>query len=295
MVLWYLGKVKRYIQHDLLKISHLVTTNWQHPEHNHNHFEIIFIHRGNGRHYISGTTYGYTAGSVFLLAPCDFHYLEIDEETEITFLKFTNVYLNSIGNVPVSSRWNQHIDELLVHAGRQHLLSITSEKEIQTIDQLFNLIVDEWIGEQNETSEVIFFLIHSLLSVLKRNVLIPAKQLHNKHTKKLTSIVHYIHQHIHTPEFTQIKHLASKFNISGHYLGIYFKEKTDVSLRDYVNKYKLHIIENRLKYSSFSIKEISMELGFTDLSHFNKFFKNHNGRNPSCFREEADKKDSVAT
>jgi len=68
MVLWYLGKVKRYIQHDLLKISHLVTTNWQHPEHNHNHFEIIFIHRGNGRHYISGTAYGYTAGSVFLLA-----------------------------------------------------------------------------------------------------------------------------------------------------------------------------------------------------------------------------------
>jgi AraC-like DNA-binding protein len=57
-----------------------------------------------------------------------------------------------------------------------------------------------------------------------------------------------------------------------------------MTLRDYVNQYKLHIMENRLQYSSLSIKEISDELGFTDLSHFNKFFKSHKGMSPSAFR-----------
>ncbi|WP_317165878.1 helix-turn-helix domain-containing protein [Chitinophaga agri] len=70
------------------------------------------------------------------------------------------------------------------------------------------------------------------------------------------------------------------------HLGAFFREHTGVPLRDYINRYKLHIIENRLTYSSLSLKEISQELGFTDLSHFSKFVRSHHQINPSAYRNK---------
>jgi AraC-like DNA-binding protein len=44
------------------------------------------------------------------------------------------------------------------------------------------------------------------------------------------------------------------------------------------------MIENRLRQSSRSIKEISYEMGFTDMSHFNKFFHKYKGVSPREYR-----------
>lgn len=41
-----------------------------------------------------------------------------------------------------------------------------------------------------------------------------------------------------------------------------------------------------LKQSDLSISEISYMLGFSEASHFNKFFKNAVGETPSLFREK---------
>lgn len=281
--------VKKYIQHDFLKVANFVSKEWKHPVHNHNHFEIIFIHRGKGLHHISGMEYRYENHGLFLLAPSDFHHFEIEEETEFTFLKFTNVYLNSIGKIQITSRLNQDIDELLIHANKQHQLALGTATEIQKIESLVRLIVNEWDDTKDEMSEMIFFLILALLSLIKRHILPSATETHSKHSARLTTIINYIHQNIYSTELTQLEHLATMFGFSGNYFGIFFKEQMGITLRDYLNKYKLHLIENRLKYSSFSIKEISNELGFNDLSHFNKFYKNQTGINPTQFRQKLDK------
>jgi AraC-like DNA-binding protein len=275
--------VKRYIQHEFLKVSHFAANEWHHPVHNHNHFEIIFVHRGKGSHCLSGMHHPYSGKSLFLLAPCDFHHFTIEEETEFTFLKFTNVYLNGVGNIQVQQRWNQEMDHLLIQTRRRSPLP-ESGADLKKIDQLVWLIVEEWNQTKNETNEAIFFLIQALLSIIRRNMQIPLSQGKQKHSEKITGILNYLHQHIYSAEHIQLEQLAGTFGYSKHYLGIFFKEQTGVTLRDYVNQYKLHLIENRLQYSSLSIKEISNELGFTDLSHFNKFFKSHKRVSPSAFR-----------
>jgi AraC-like DNA-binding protein len=283
--------MRKYIQHEFLKVSHLVAGEWLHPVHNHNHFEIIFIHRGKGVHCLSGMHYPYEGKSMFLLAPCDFHRFDIAEETEFTFLKFTNVYLKRTGGV--ASAWNREIDEFLIHARSQGMPLLKSEADAERVSKIMRLIVEEWKETHNEENETIFLLIQSVLSIVRRNMQsvpivnasVPAVNT-SKHNEKVTSIINYIHQHIQSLEHTQLEHLSSAFGYSKNYLGIFFKEQTGVSLRDYVNQYKLHLIENRLKYSSFSLKEIGHELGFTDTSHLSKFFRTHQGINPSDYRSK---------
>ncbi|MDJ1467638.1 AraC family transcriptional regulator [Cytophagaceae bacterium DM2B3-1] len=278
--------MKRYIQHELLKISSFTTQEWVHPVHNHNHFEIIFVHKGKGVHCLSGMKYIYQSKSLFLLAPCDFHHFEVQEETEFTFLKFTNVYLHGMGNTLLQSQWNQHMDQLLIYVRHQPLPVIKNVQDAEQLENILRLIVKEWKTSQHELNETIFFLIQAFLSIVKRNIQIPPAPPASKHSAKITEIIHYIHQHIYSVDQTQVKHLAERFGYSRHYLGIFFKEQTGRTLRDYVNEYKLHLIENRLRYSSFSIKEISDELGFTDMSHIHKFFKSYRGINISEYRNQ---------
>ena len=45
-------------------------------------------------------------------------------------------------------------------------------------------------------------------------------------------------------------------------------------MQQYIIKYKLKLVENRLLHSEMRINEIAAELGFTDESHLNKLFKN---------------------
>lgn len=282
--------MKRYIQHELLKISHFATDRWHHPVHNHNHFEIVFVHYGKGIHQLNGVDYNYSGRTLFLLGPSDYHSFLIEEETQYTFLKFTNQYLGAAGGSTAELGWNHCIDELIVRTGRKNENILTNEYDAEAMDKLVHLIVREWKHNKNETGEMIFFLIQAALAIIKRNIYSSVVGVINsKPDEKITSLLHYIHSNIYNNENIQIEHLAEAFGYSKNYLGIFFKDQIGVSLRDYISKYKITLIENRLKYSSFSIKEISYEFGFTDLSHFNKFFRKHLGVTPSEFRKQLEK------
>jgi AraC-like DNA-binding protein len=278
--------MKRYIQHEFLKISHFVTREWHHPVHNHNHFELIFVHRGKGAHCLSGIHHPYREKSIFLLGPSDFHHFEVEEESVFTFLKFSEMYLHGIGQTELHTRWNIEMDQLLSRLRSTNQPLLNSEQEAERAGRIVNFIVDEWKTTGDETNETIFFLVQALLSIIYRNITIPALLGNKKYAEKITAIINYIHHHIYSPEEIQLEHLAEIFGYSRNYLGAYFKEQTGVSLRDYINEYKLHLVENRLNFSSLSLKEISHALGFTDISHLNKFFKGHRGISPSSFRKQ---------
>lgn len=287
--------MKRYIQHEFLKVHHFISAEWEHPVHNHNHFEMIFIHRGKGIHSLSGATYLYDGPALFLLTPSDYHSFVIEEETEFTFLKFTNVYLDKVENIQAHNYWYKQLDELLIHAKRNRFPLLKSKADMEKTNALMRLIVSEWEQSFDQNNETLFILIQAVFSILKRNIpsIIPNPE--HKQCDKITKMVHYIHNNIFCAERTHLNHLADTFSYSKHYIGIFFKEQTGVTLREYVNSYKVKLIENRLQYSSLSIKEISQEMGFTDLSHFNKYFKNYNTISPSVYRKQVKEKAQTIT
>jgi YesN/AraC family two-component response regulator len=70
-------------------------------------------------------------------------------------------------------------------------------------------------------------------------------------------------------------------------MGEYFKKQTGETFQQYINSYRMKLIETRLVYTNFRLNEIVNEFGLTDVSHLNKLFKNHKGMNPSEFRKLA--------
>ena len=69
------------------------------------------------------------------------------------------------------------------------------------------------------------------------------------------------------------KDLANTFSFNYDYLRRMFKEKTNISIKDFIQKEKLHYAIDLLKNTSFSIKEVASLAGFSSPSHFATVFK----------------------
>lgn len=66
-----------------------------------------------------------------------------------------------------------------------------------------------------------------------------------------------------------------------------FKEITKTTPHQYILNRKLEKSKKLLKNNSLTITDISYELGFTDSSHFSKFFKKYVNMSPSQYRNKS--------
>jgi AraC-like DNA-binding protein len=68
------------------------------------------------------------------------------------------------------------------------------------------------------------------------------------------------------------------------YLSTLFKRETGVPLTEYVILKRMEAAENMLKYSDFSLSEISDILYFSSYSHFARTFRKYYDTSPKEYR-----------
>lgn len=276
--------MERFIQHEALFIRHFTTVRWPFPVHDHNHFELVFIHRGSGEHILNGLKRAYQGPCLFLLAPSDYHIFEVEKETEFSVLKFNNVYLNGCSISQVADDWNKLIDYLLALNSVHDMVLVTSEDDLDKIGRLMHLIVSEWKITQNANNQVIFYMVRAVFALIWKNAVNHKVPEHQGSGDLLILVADYIHVNIRNPELMKVNSIAMRFNFSPNYLNSLFRQKMGNPIKQYIDAYKYKLIENRLQYSNQSVKSISNEFFFNDLSHFNKFIKKHSGISPKTLK-----------
>lgn len=274
----------RYILHTPFNIYHFEAEEWTHPVHKHTYFEIIFILKGNGIHNINGNTFRYTDGDVFLLGPEDFHYFEIIDLTEFCFIRFNeSFHKDYIGDK--DSSWQQIIKTLLYTSSQSRGSIIQDKQEKQKLRHLLTVLEGEYENHHSQYFEKLRdSLMRSMMIILARNLLgqTPARPVLKD---SVEAILMYIRQHIYKPTELSLEHLAKVFNYAPAYISNFFKKQTGESLKQYIIKHKIKLIEARLLYSQLTIDEIADEFGYTDESHFCKQFRKYTGSTPTAFRK----------
>ena len=276
--------MERFIQHEPLFIRHFTALKWPFPLHNHNHYELVFIPSGRGYHVLNHNKRPYHGPCVFVLAPADFHIFEIEEETEFVVLKFSNVYLGGSSGTQSEREWNKLMDQLIAVSAIDESELIQSPEDLDKLVQLMQLIVKEWETPHNSAGEFIFHLIRAAFALIKRSAISKFNDGDKINNGMMMNVLDYIHSHIHQSRDLHLTELAQLYNLSPNYLNHIFKQQMGVSIRQYINLHKFKLIETRLKHSSLSIKTISDEFGFNDLSHFNKFLKRQSGHGPKTIK-----------
>lgn len=276
--------MKRYILHTPFNIYHFKAKKWAHPIHNHTYFEIIFILKGNGVHQINGSVYSYSAGDVFLLGPEDAHFFEIHNQTEFCFIRFNESFYKS-RTADKEDTYHKIVKTLLYTSSQSRGSIVRDAKERRKLHGLLNILEEEYENNQSPYFQIIRDnIMLTMMTILARNLFSQSASMLAQQNS-VEPILMYVRQNIYSPTKLTMDHLADVFNFAPEYIGIFFKKHTGESLKRYIIKQRIKLIEARLLYSKLPLSEITYEFGYADESHLCKQFTKYTGSTPSEFRK----------
>jgi len=91
---------------------------------------------------------------------------------------------------------------------------------------------------------------------------------------------------LHFKDLKRTSNYAQKLTISANYLNALVKDKLDISAENYIQDRVILEAERLLLNTNLTVTEISFDLGFTDKSHFGKYFKRITQESPNQFRKK---------
>lgn len=110
------------------------------------------------------------------------------------------------------------------------------------------------------------------------------KQLQKEtiYSKHILLCIDYIYENLHTR--ITVQELANYTKLSSSYLSRLFKQEVGISISEYIQAKKLETAENMLRYSDYSIADISAILAYPSHSYFTDVFRKKNNLTPSQYR-----------
>ena len=105
----------------------------------------------------------------------------------------------------------------------------------------------------------------------------------SKHSNPyVRQVENYIRQSYMQP--IRIEQVAQRLNLDRHYLSRLFKEKTGISIQQFLMNVRMSEADNRLR-QGYSVQECARMVGYDDVSNFSKMYKRHFGQSPAYRRK----------
>lgn len=257
-------------------------------EHRHLFFELVYVVSGKGVQSVNKNRFNYHAGHMMLITPEDVHALDIEDTTEFFFLRFNDIYIKS-GAFHADDI--KRLEYILQNANHEPGCILKNLPDKLLVKAIVEAVKREYEQHDLYNKELIRQLVNTLIVIVARNIARYMPEQISAHTdEKALDILNYIQNNIYYPDKIRAEAVSRHFGISDNYLGRYFKKHTNETMQQYIISYRVKIIQARLMHSDMRIVEIADELGFTDESHLNKFFRKQTGLSPTVFRKQKEKK-----
>ncbi|MNX43879.1 HTH-type transcriptional activator RhaR [compost metagenome] len=253
---------------------------WKKEVHRHNFFELLYIEYGTGNHILNSIHHNYKEQDIFLLTPKDYHSFKTLKPTKFHCLRFLPNFFSNKKEI-------EEIEKLFYYHNLTNGNLIFLEEDKAFCETLIVKILDEVAKPKGQNEVIIKSLMTALIQIIRRNATLNESNLNLQLTEilKIDTILNYIRSNVANPHLLKKKEMASHFNVSIHYIGEYFKNHLNITLRDYIVQTKLKVVTEKLSKSNLTFSEISNDLGFIDSSHFNKFMMKSTGISPSEFKK----------
>lgn len=149
---------------------------------------------------------------------------------------------------------------------------------------LYQAMISEY--EANEPDKALFLITHliQLLLVVKRGSQFKKTLLDTNTSSVISGLNSLIKQK--GFERKKVAEYAKDLKVSTNYLSKCIKKCFNMSVKKYIDKEEIAEAKTLLLQTRKTISEISILLGYIDLSHFNRKFKKHTSFSPTAFRKK---------
>ncbi|WP_075340797.1 AraC family transcriptional regulator [Tenacibaculum agarivorans] len=273
------------------EIQEIELSEWSPRPVKNNFFEFVLVKKGTGTQCIDYNDYQYTAGSMFLLPPLKCHKFDIESTSQFVFIRFTDSFFKNIRKSSIDrNEWFKEAAYILSNYNQLPGDVIKNDTDKNHLKSLISMILQESRNYDKASVSLIKSLMTSILEILIRNIKKgPIFEIANNHPdERITKMLIYINEYIDQPHYLKVENLAETFSMSPTYVSEFFKKQVKISLREYIIKAKLRLVEIRLLNSDYTLTEIADDLGFTDVSHLSKTFKRYVGISIRDFKNKGE-------
>lgn len=272
------------------EIQEVELVTWKQRPVKNNFFELVFVKSGEGTQCINYNELPYRKGSVFLLPPLKCHSFSIDQPSKFVFLKFNDSFFKNRNHLAIDrNEWFKEASYILSNYNQLPGDIINSDIDRNHLSSLIEMILQESRSYEATSTNLITSFMTSILEVLIRNIKKTSYfEIPNNSDERITKMLTYINENIDKTALLKVENLAEVFMMSPTYVSEFFKKQINMSLREYIIKAKLKLVEIRLLNSDFTLTQIADELGFTDVSHLSKTFKRYAGTSLREFKNNGE-------
>lgn len=243
------------------------------PHKHNNYFEIIYLSKGSGFHYIDSRKYEVQPPVLYFVRKEQVHYWELDTEPD----GFVVIIKRSF----IDKSLDNELKNLLTRISRQNHLYVNDTSVINT---LLALLVEENRSEAENSFHIIEGLLKALLAKLldvsKPGIeLAAAKSDLYQSFLDLLSAGQIIKNTVH--------YYAEQLNTTPQNLNTACRKAVNQSVTEVLAEFIISESKRLLHYTSNTVSEIAFALDFIDASHFVKYFKRITGQTPLQFRQNS--------
>jgi len=246
--------------------------------HRKDHFLLVFVRHIDGKNWIDLTPYTLKDNTFYFASPGQVIVKEAFKEMWSTGIAFTNEFLalqdsSTLANLPIIRHKNQGNELLLTDADivfvEDMLVKINAEYQQP----------GEWQHQMLSAYMTVFLTYLSRLYTEQYpNIIVTADQLLVKRFQsKINENFHQLHE---------VVEYASLLNISAGHLSDVVKMQSGKPAIKHIHERLILEAQRLLFHTEDTLKTIAFELGFSDPSYFNRFFKRETEFTPAGYREE---------
>lgn len=256
--------------------------------HIHNFVELVYIDKGLGTHYIGNTSYQVTKGDICIInmktphrfEPCDGNDLEIINcliNPEFLEREFPE---GSDSRSPMYQLFSSLVINKIYQPSADMRLKARDTREVKT---LLDVMYEEFEDKQPGYVEVIEGYMKALLYLTLRIF----SQIDGAHPRSKHDMIQSVKEYLrdHSCQDVKIDDIARLFFVSSKYLSRIFKQHTGDTIISYLQSIRVEDAIKMLAETNCSTRDISIEVGYNDVTFFYQVFKRLTGITPGEYRE----------
>lgn len=250
------------------------------------YFSFILTKKGSGVYKLDDNTFPFGNKSIYFTNPGHIKSYELFSSKEAQIIMLTEKFLQENVHPEIYSEFPFLLAEI-VPPNEQ------TETEFKELEMLFDQVDFEFKNDSKYKDKIIGNMILVLLMKIKErfwanyNPLVEGEHS-SRIVKSFKKILESEFKKILGNKQGQVKlqaqYFAEQLNLHPNYLNSVLKSKTGRTLSDWISQRALSVSKSLLVDSSLSLKEISYLLGYSEPTHFSRFFKKNTKLSPRAFR-----------
>jgi AraC family transcriptional activator of pobA len=249
--------------------------NWKINPHRHNGItQLFYVLQGEANAHLDGRLTQLTPPCILVVPEGCVHDFDWSENAEGHVLSVASPLLNRLAQ-PLGNA-----DEILKSPAVYNM-----SEGGQLADSLFTAITRDYQQHLSARELMLETLLTALIIHLSRKATPNTKSQKrlDRSRTHFSSFTQLVERH-YSDQWTVAKY-AKRMGITPPHLNSICRKLSQQSALEIVHQRLLLEAKRSLTYTGRTIAEIAYQLGFSDPSHFTRFFKNKTGKNPKSFRD----------